>query len=132
MLEPRLNLIVLRVADIDRSASFYSQLGLAFQKHSHGTGPIHCSAELAGIVFELYPASASHPVTSSVRIGFEVSDIANAIKRLLAFEGCRLISRVAESEWGLRAVIADLDGHRVELTQAVLPHSSDPSGKIDT
>lgn len=132
MLEPRLNLIVLRVADIDRSASFYSQLGLAFQKHFHGTGSIHCSAQLAGIVFELYPASVSHSVTSSVRIGFEVGDIANSIKLLLAFEGCRLMTPVSKSEWGLRAVIADWDGHRVELTQAVPTDSSDTSAKIDS
>lgn len=124
MLQSRLNLFVLRVADIDRSASFYSQLGLAFQKHSHGTGPVHCAAESSGIVFELYPASVSHPVTSSVRIGFEVSDVATSVKQLLAFDGCRLISPVTESEWGLRAVITDSDGHRVELTQPVPAHSS--------
>jgi hypothetical protein len=33
---PRVNLFVLRVADIDRSAAFYRLVGFQFSKHAHG------------------------------------------------------------------------------------------------
>jgi hypothetical protein len=33
---PRLNLVVVRVADIDRAASFYRLLGSECSKHGHG------------------------------------------------------------------------------------------------
>jgi predicted enzyme related to lactoylglutathione lyase len=114
---PQFNLIVLRVADIDRSSQFYTQLGISFEKHRHGTGPVHCVAVMSEIVFELYPASKTHPVTSSVRIGFKIQDIAHTITQLGAFDGWQVVSPVSNSEWGLRAVITDLDGHRIELTQ---------------
>ena len=55
MLTSRLNLVVLRVADIDRSAEFYSRLGIVFDKHSHGTGPVHCAAVFAGTVLNCTP-----------------------------------------------------------------------------
>jgi len=50
-----LNLVVLRSADIERAAVFYSRLGLKFTGHRHGTRPEHLSAELVATVFELYP-----------------------------------------------------------------------------
>ncbi|MGH7214438.1 MAG: VOC family protein [Tepidisphaeraceae bacterium] len=54
---PRVNLVVLRVADIDRAAAFYRLLGFEFSKHAHGTGPQHYACESNGFVFELYPAT---------------------------------------------------------------------------
>src|SRR6266481_8894238 len=47
-MNPTLNLVVLRCADIDRAMAFYSKLGLHFARHRHGTGAEHYSAELAG------------------------------------------------------------------------------------
>jgi catechol-2,3-dioxygenase len=44
----RINLIVIRVSDIDRSAAFYRALGLVLVKERHGTGPEHYSADLKG------------------------------------------------------------------------------------
>lgn len=115
---PQLNLIVLRVTDIDRSAEFYAQLGLSFEKHRHGTGPVHYAAVMSGTVFELYPASKTHPVTTSVRIGFSVRDVSKTIVQLLSFKECQVVTPVSNSDWGLQAVVSDLDGHRIELTQA--------------
>jgi lactoylglutathione lyase len=125
---PRLNLVVLRVADIDRSAAFYRLLGLEFTKHAHGSGPLHYACDSDGFVFELYPASPELPVSPSTRIGFAVSDVDAAASKLAAAPGAKLVAAAKDSEWGRRAVVADPDGHRVELVApprnlAGRPHS---------
>ncbi len=120
---PRLNLVVLRVADIDRAAAFYRLLGCEFTKHAHGTGPQHYVCEANGIVFELYPASPEQPVSSSTRIGFAVADVDDATSKLGAVTGASVIAAPKDSEWGRRAVVADPDGHRVELLAAKIPPS---------
>ncbi|HYE17410.1 MAG TPA: VOC family protein [Tepidisphaeraceae bacterium] len=112
----RLNLVVLRVADIERAAAFYGLLGLRFERHAHGSGPVHYACEDGGVVFELYPATAEMPVSMSARVGFAVADVDAAVAALGAVAGARVVSAAKGSEWGRRAVVADPDGHRVELT----------------
>jgi lactoylglutathione lyase len=114
----RLNLLVLRVADIDRSAAFYGLLGMTFTKHAHGSGPQHYAAESAGVVLELYPATGEQPVSASARVGFAVTDVDNMTAKLGGVAGARVVAAPKDSEWGRRAVIADPDGHRVELVAA--------------
>ena len=111
----RLNLVVLRCEDIDRAASFYAELGLPFEKHAHGAGPLHYACEQSGMVFELYAASEKSPVTKSTRIGFVVDDV-DARVEALEQVGAGVITPPTDSPWGRRAVIRDLDGHTVELT----------------
>lgn len=118
MKTPRLNLVVLRVADIERSAAFYQLLGLTFTRHTHGSGPEHFASESAGFVFELYPASPSQPVTKSTRIGFAVAAVNELATKLSSFTGAKLVTSPHDCEWGRRAVVADPDGHRIELTQS--------------
>lgn len=115
MIVPRINLVVLRVVDLQRTAAFYEVLGLAFVRHSHGSGPEHLAAEIGGVVFELYPATATQPVTASARLGFSVEDVDGAVARSISVPGAKLVSPVTDSEWGRRAVVADPDGHRVEI-----------------
>jgi lactoylglutathione lyase len=112
-----LNLVVLRCVDIDRALRFYSKLGLNFIRHRHGTGPEHYSAQLGGAVFELYPQSGDSPSSVGTRIGFSVSSVDDVIKVLSDYpEG--VVARPKDSEWGRRAIVADPDGHRIELLQA--------------
>lgn len=115
MSSPRISLLVLRVSDLERAADFYRLLGFEFKKHAHGSGPEHYASETEGLVFELYPASAKRPVSSSVRMGFVVEDIDAMTVRLGGLTGAKVLSMPADSEWGRRAVVADPDGHRVEL-----------------
>jgi lactoylglutathione lyase len=112
---PRLNLVVLRCEDVDRAAAFYAELGLHFEKHAHGSGPLHYACEESGMVFELYPASEKSPATKSTRIGFVVDDV-DACIDALGQVGAKVVTPPADSPWGRRAVIRDLDGHTVELT----------------
>jgi lactoylglutathione lyase len=111
----RLNLVVLRVADIDRSAAFYALLGLQFTKHAHGAGPQHYACESNGVVFELYPNPPGETAPALARIGFEVPDVDELVERISTFAGAKVIAAARDSEWGRRAVIADPDGHHVEL-----------------
>jgi lactoylglutathione lyase len=113
----RLNLLVLRVSNLDRAGGFYELLGMSFARHAHGNGPIHLSAEFDGFVFELYPATTTQPVTANTRIGFAVADVDEIATKLSSFAGAKLVTAPQDSEWGRRAVVADPDGHRIELTE---------------
>ncbi len=112
-----LNLVVLRVADLELAAEFYEALGLIFNRHSHGTGPEHLACNQGSFVFELYPATEKQPVSTSTRIGFSVSLLDEVVDRLTTIPGAMLVSPALDSEWGRRAVMADPDGHRVELIE---------------
>jgi lactoylglutathione lyase len=112
-----LNLVVLRSPDIARAAAFYSRLGLQFMLHRHGSGPDHFTAELpGGGVFELYPI-IDGASTLGTRIGFRVPSVDEAIEALSDYPGA-VVTAPRDSEWGRRAVVADPDGHRVELVQS--------------
>ncbi|MGB8352628.1 MAG: VOC family protein [Chthoniobacteraceae bacterium] len=112
-----LNLVVLRSADIARAAAFYARLGLHFTKHQHGKGAEHFAAELPGGVFEIYAQTAQGLSTLGTRIGFAVPSVDDAIGALGDYPDA-VVSAPKDSEWGRRAVVADPDGHRVELIEA--------------
>ena len=111
-----LNLLVLRVQELERSMTFYRLLGLEFQSHQHGKGSLHYAAELGIITFELYPCTEKYPVSSSTRIGFHIEDMDKTIKVLEEKENT-ILSKPKLTEWGLRAVVLDPDEHRVELVE---------------
>lgn len=112
-----LNLVVLRSPDVARAVEFYTRLGLEFTRHRHGTGPEHFAAEFPGGVFELYPLAPDGQSTLGTRIGFRVPSLDATIAALTIYPGA-VVSPAKDSEWGRRAVIADPDGHRVELLEA--------------
>jgi len=112
-----LNLVVLRSPDIARAAAFYTRLGLQFSHHRHGNGPEHLTAELpGGAVFELYPISSDGASTLGTRIGFRVPSVDAALAALSDYPNA-IVTPARDSEWGRRAVVADPDGHRVELIE---------------
>lgn len=111
-----LNLVVLRSADLERARSFYELLGLKFTQHRHGSGPEHLASELGGCVFELYSLSPNGASTLGTRIGFSVPSLDSVIAALSDYPAV-IISPPQDSPWGRRAVVADPDGHRIELVQ---------------
>ena len=127
---PFLNLTVLRSPDIERASRFYSAMGLLFMKHRHGNGPEHYTSCINGFVFEIYPLG-KHPPTYGTRIGFSVDDVDSIVPMLIAV-GAELISPAADSEWGRRAVVKDLDGHVVELLTPPIRHRIVSSNKTFT
>ncbi|MDQ2686973.1 MAG: bleomycin resistance protein [Armatimonadota bacterium] len=99
-----------------RAADFCGLLGLASQKHRHGSSPAHYACEDGGVVFEIYPLQSPGENSTGTRIGFRVSSVDAAVA---AREGMvtHIVSPPKDSPWGRRAVVADPDRHRVELTQ---------------
>lgn len=112
----RLNLVVIRSADIDRAMQFYHALGLTFEQHQHGKGLTHYAAEMNGVVFEVYPAQNEAEITASVRLGLQVASVEKSLTAAQAAGG-QIVSEPKQSLWGLRAVVTDPDGHRIELTE---------------
>jgi hypothetical protein len=115
MTRPTLNLLVIRAADLDRSAAFYRLLGLTFTKHRHGAGPEHYASEDGPVVFEIYPRGEGAG-TAAARLGFRVPKLEGTISALRS-GGAQVITPPARTEWGYRAVVLDPDGHRVELLE---------------
>ena len=112
----KLNLIVLRSSDMETLASFYEAIGILFEKHQHGKGPVHMGGEVDGLVFEIYPKRNEEDETKNLRLGFEVESIEQTLKKIEEFE-YKMITEPRDSPWGLRAVIDDIEGHRIELTE---------------
>jgi len=69
------------------------------------------------MVFEIYPATTTAPSTSATRIGFVVDSMDGCV-RCITEIGAIIVKAPHDSEWGRRAVVKDLDGHTVELTEA--------------
>jgi predicted enzyme related to lactoylglutathione lyase len=111
---PTPNLLVIRSPDIDRAVKFYEILGVSFEKHSHGKGPMHYASETNGFVFEIYPQRDNAAATTSTRLGFCVDSVDSCLE-LLEELIVEIVSPAKDSEWGRRAVVRDLDGHTVEL-----------------
>lgn len=110
-----LQLLVIYTPDLERTKSFYEILGLKFSAERHGSGPLHFAANVAGVVFEIYP-SHDNEVSQSARLGFRVLGISRVVDEFRS-AGFRIISEPSSSPWGIRAVIQDPDNRKVEITE---------------
>ena len=111
----RCNLLVIKTHQLEVTFQFYQSLGIPFQQHQHGKGPVHYAAELGSLVFEIYPLSDRKAlVDSSTRLGFEVNRLDDLITTLPADVVLKL---PFQAEWGYQAIVQDPDGRKIELTQ---------------
>lgn len=113
---PTLNLVVIRVKDLDAARLFYEAIGLTFELHKHGRGAEHL-ASISGEhdpLLEIYPLRDSQTPTTSVRLGFRVWAVEPCIENLLRAGG-RITESPHDSEWGRRAVVQDPEGHKIDL-----------------
>jgi predicted enzyme related to lactoylglutathione lyase len=117
-----LTLVVIRARDPEKLATFYMALGMSFLKHRHGKGPEHYSAIDGGTVFEIYPAKDESDSTTSTRLGFSVMSLADTLAELRRL-GATVLAEPAASEFGLRAVVKDFEGHKVELYEKAVQTS---------
>src|SRR2546430_1926051 len=113
---PKLNLVVIRVSDIEAAHRFYSALELSFAKQAHGKGPTHYASDEGSVVFEIYQQIGTDDATSSVRLGFKVTDVSEAVSCVQNMAR-KFISPAKESPWGLRAVVEDPFRHKNELLE---------------
>lgn len=113
----RINLLVIRTKSIEVLKTQYEQLGLEFQYHQHGSGPFHYSADFNEFVLEIYPFTKHQTqADSALRLGFQVNNLDSLIADL-SKTNWKVLSQPALHEWGRTAVIQDLDGRKIELTQ---------------
>ena len=84
------------------------------QHRRHGEGAEHYACEDGPLVFEIYPQAGAS--TAATRIGFVVAALDELVADLAELGS--LIAPPKASPWGRRAVVADPDGHRVELIEA--------------
>ncbi len=109
----KITLLVLRCKDVELSRTFYEAMGLQFTPEQHGSGPRHYATQIAGVVIELYPQSGRD--SSGVRLGFEVPDLCATLAAVRAVGGSVL--RFSEDAQPPSALVADPDGHKIDLTQ---------------
>ena len=111
----RLNLVVLRCADLERSKAFYELLGMTFSRHAHGSGPEHFAHEDARGVFELYP-QAEPASGDQTGLGFAAPDL-ERLRESFAEAGFAP-GPVRENAWGVSFVVRDPDGRRIGLKRS--------------
>lgn len=114
MKRTRINLVTIRSRDIHQAVRAYQALGLSFALHAHGSGPEHYCCEEGPVVFEIYPLADDKPATTGTRLGFEIADMDASLEAWRNL-GLMVLSEPKPSPWGLRAVVVDSDGHRIEL-----------------
>ena len=118
--QTNLNLIVVKTSRLTDSLSFYRALGLSFVEEQHGTGPKHFSANLGGVVLELYPGTDGNAPDrksgGATMMGFKVASLDGVLAELSKL-AIQVISPAKESAWGRRAVVADPDGRAIELSE---------------
>jgi lactoylglutathione lyase len=113
----RINLVVLKTLRPTDLADFYGQIGVRFELHRHGTGPLHYAATLDNIVFEIYPLPKDKEKSDdTLRLGFTVDNLDDLLLKLRSVGG-KIVKDANVTEWGYVAIIEDLDGRRIELTE---------------
>lgn len=116
MLASTLNLVVLKASDIERTRTFYAALGLNLVQEKHGAGPVHYACDFGTIVLEIYPAKMVDAEPEKVRLGFNVDSLEHVVDRVRAL-GCTIVTLPTVFQRGIRAVVLDPDGRKVELVE---------------
>jgi catechol 2,3-dioxygenase-like lactoylglutathione lyase family enzyme len=123
MIKPLLNLIVLRVSNLESSLRFYQALGLEFVQEQHGKGLVHYACELDNLVIELYPGKEAAPLNyksaGATWLGFQVDSI-DLVLELLNTLPVTILTPLRDTPRGRRILIQDPDGRAIELIEAKL------------
>lgn len=113
----RINLVVIKTKAPKALMEQYTLLGLNFEHHKHGNGPMHYASEHNGQVFEIYPLPQTvSQADNTIRLGFEVTHLATLLFTL-EHSSWIIHTPIQETPWGNRAILKDLDGRTIELTE---------------
>lgn len=119
MRSPSLSLLVVRTSQLNRTLAFYRALGLEFRQEQHGSGPVHYASRLDSAVMEIYPGTeqaVDRRGSGASMLGFRVESVDDTVAALIEAGG-EIVTSPRDSEWGRRAVVADLDGRAIELSE---------------
>jgi len=115
------SLVVIRSSNLEAALSFYGALGLSFVQEQHGSGPVHYSCDMGGVVLEIYPGqpgAAPEPKTAgSTMLGFSVASLDDILEKLREL-GIEPKTGPKDSSWGRWVNVVDPDGRVVQLNQA--------------
>ena len=110
-----INLLVIRTEKPELLKLQYEHIGFDFDYHRHGKGPYHYASEQNGFVLEIYPLTKSMTkADANLRLGFDIVDLVKIIDKIKRTNWV-IKSDIKETEWGIIAVIQDLDGRKIEL-----------------
>jgi lactoylglutathione lyase len=110
-----IRLLVLRTANQERLADFYSLLGLSFDYHKHGNSPYRYTATIAKTVFEIYPlAKNQSEPDKNLRLGFAIDNFDETVGKLKN-KGVAFLLEPMLTDFGYRAIISDPDERKIEL-----------------
>ncbi|QLG87204.1 VOC family protein [Chitinibacter bivalviorum] len=123
-MRPRLNLILLGVADIAKSTAFYEALGWPKARTSHAE---FVKFDLGGVVLALQSRSHFAQDSNSAEVenhgfaGFALAYIAHSadeVGQVLADAerlGAQIVKPATANNWGIAGYFRDLDGHLFEV-----------------
>lgn len=114
MIQPMLNLLVLRCGNLEASRRFYQALGLALIEEKHGNGPVHYSCTLGPTVLELYPGTSPAMHAPTEMLGLSVGDI-SAVLTALDLAGFTLPINKPSADNSDHIKVVDPDGRKVLL-----------------
>ncbi len=120
----RLNLILLGVADVARSAAFYEALGWQKAASSHAE---FVKFDLGGVVIALqsrqhFAQDANYPTAENqgfagMALGYiarQPDDVPRVLEKAAAL-GAVLVKPATKNAWGVAGYFLDLDGHLFEV-----------------
>lgn len=121
MNDARLNLIVLRAANIRSTAAFYQQIGLHFSQEQSRSSPVYFACVIGSTIIEIHPGQpGSAPglkQAGATRLGFATASLDQVLAHINP-EAIRAVAKPQAAPWHKCAVLVDPDGRAVELTQA--------------
>lgn len=118
---PTIGAVVLIVGDLDAAVAFYQAVsGLSLEREQHDVDdPVHYAVDADGCHVALFGAdhagAAPGPRTAGeTMIGFEVTSVEASVDAARGL-GATILQEPEDYPWGLRALIEDPDGRRVEV-----------------
>lgn len=112
-----LRLLVIRTAEPEKLAKFYTILGFTFDYHKHGNSPFHYSATFGQTVLEIYPLTKSQTgADKNLRLGFGIDNFDNIIDELKE-NNISFLLEPTQTDFGFMAIIEDPDGRKLEISK---------------
>ena len=119
----RVGAVIVLVSNMDTSISFYRDvLELPVKTFSNDWTEFFSS----GTVIALHPAKSNVKPSSSLLIGFMVSDM-EAVAKKLKNKNVKFFKEPKEESFGKHAIIEDPDGHLISIAEI----KSKPSEEFD-
>ncbi len=110
--------ITLNTPHLQDMLGFYRIIGLQFTASKVDKGGEVHRATHDGMEFSLYSVTTKHhSLVPSLQLGFEITNIEQILKNLLAVPGVTGILDPLDLPEGKRAMVSDPDGHVVELLE---------------